>query len=101
MQLLDQQDSSFPGMFSVQLFCLKGPPVATIVISMIIILGLAGGTVGLVLVGMQGRGRVRAPKLAHTMARAAQHLNGDAQPPEGLVRFIEGHVVRAGHGNRG
>jgi hypothetical protein len=73
--------------------CLKGPSVATIVISMIVILGLAVGTVGLVLVGMQGRGRGRVPRLAHGMARAAQHLNGDAKPPARLVHLIQASVA--------
>ena len=60
-----------------------------IVIAMVVILVLAGCTVGLVLLGIEGRGKERAPKLADRMARAAQHLNGDGEPPARLVKLIE------------
>jgi len=60
--------------------------MAAIVLAMIIILGVAGSTVALVLVGMQGRGRQRAPRVAHKLARAAQHLNGDGQTPRRFTR---------------
>jgi len=50
---------------------------------------VAGCTVGLVLLGIEGRGKERAPKLADRMARAAQHLNGDGEPPTRLVKLIE------------
>jgi hypothetical protein len=63
--------------------------VASIVVAMIVILVLAGCTVGLVLLGIEGRGKERAPKLADRMARAAQHLNGDGEPPTRLVKLIE------------
>jgi hypothetical protein len=53
--------------------------VITILVAMFVILGVAAVTAGIVVVGMEGRGRWRAPKLAERMARAAQHLNGDAQ----------------------
>jgi hypothetical protein len=63
--------------------------VTAIVIAMIVILVVAACTVGLVLLGIEGRGRQRAPKLAERMARAAEHLNGDGEPPARLVRLIE------------
>ena len=63
--------------------------MTSIVVAMIVILVLAGCTVGLVLLGIEGRGKERAPKLADRMARAAQHLNGDGQPPTRLVKLIE------------
>jgi hypothetical protein len=63
--------------------------VTAIVIAMIVILVVAACTVGLVLLGIEGRGRQRAPKLADRMARAAEHLNGDGEPPARLVRLIE------------
>jgi UPF0716 family protein affecting phage T7 exclusion len=63
--------------------------VTSIVVAMIVILVVVAATVGLVLLGIEGRGRQRAPKLAHRMARAAQHLNGDAEPPARLVKMIE------------
>jgi hypothetical protein len=63
--------------------------VTSIVLAMIVILVLAGCTVGLVLLGIEGRGKERAPKLADRMARAAQHLNGDGEPPTRLVKLIQ------------
>jgi uncharacterized protein YjeT (DUF2065 family) len=53
--------------------------VTAIVIAMVAILGVAAVTAGIVVVGIEGRGRFRAPRLADRMARAAEHLNGDAQ----------------------
>ena len=50
-----------------------------IVVAMFVIVLIAAGTVGLVLVGIEGRGRRRAPKLAQQAARAARHLNGEAR----------------------
>ena len=63
--------------------------MTSIVIAMVVILVLAGCTVGLVLLGIEGRGKERAPKLADRMARAAQHLNGDGEPRARLVKLIE------------
>jgi len=60
--------------------------MTSIVIAMTVILAVAVATVGLVAVGMEGRGRRRAPKLAHGMERAAKHLNGDGHPPKALTR---------------
>ena len=68
--------------------------MASIVVAMIVILVLAACTVGLVLLGMEGRGKQRAPKLANRMARAAMHLNGDAEPPARLVKLIESNRGR-------
>jgi hypothetical protein len=48
-----------------------------IVIAMLVTLVIAAGTVSLVLVGMEGRGRHRAPRIADKMARAAESLNGE------------------------
>jgi hypothetical protein len=63
--------------------------VTAIVIAMIVIFVVAACTVGLVLLGIEGRGKRRAPKLADRMARAAEHLNGDGEPPARLVKLIE------------
>jgi hypothetical protein len=63
--------------------------VTSIIVAMIVIFGIVACTVGLVLLGMEGRGKDRAPKLADRMARAAQHLNGDGEPPSRLVKLIE------------
>ena len=63
--------------------------MTSIVVAMIVILVVAACTVGLVLLGIEGRGKQRAPKTAARMARAAQHLNGDGEPPSRLVKLIE------------
>ena len=63
--------------------------MTSIVVAMIVILVVAACTVGLVLLGIEGRGKQRAPKIAARMARAAQHLNGDGEPPARLVKLIE------------
>ena len=36
-----------------------------------------------------GEGAYFAPELANVMAETARHLNGDADPPQGLVGFFE------------
>ena len=63
--------------------------MTSIVVAMIVILVIVASTLGLVLLGMEGRGKQRAPKLAKRMASAAQHLNGDGEPPARLVKLIE------------
>jgi hypothetical protein len=52
----------------------------------VLTLALVAAVAGLVLMGIEGRWRQRAPRLADRMARAAQHLNGDGQPPRSLTR---------------
>ena len=61
-----------------------------ILVAMILLLVLVGAVLGVVIVGMQGRGRDRAPLFADRMARAAQHLNGDGAPPQSLRRLFRG-----------
>jgi uncharacterized membrane protein len=61
--------------------------MTSIVVFMSIILAVVAGIAALVVVGMEGRLRARAPRLSDTMARAAQHLNGDGQPPRALERL--------------
>jgi hypothetical protein len=68
--------------------------VTSIVVAMIVIFVVVACTVGLVLLGMEGRGKQRAPKLANRMARAAQHLNGDGEPPARLIKLIESNRDR-------
>ena len=62
--------------------------MAAIVLAMLFILVLAVGIGAVVLIGIEGRWRERAPKLAHKLARAAQHLNGDGKPPRRLIRLL-------------
>ena len=54
--------------------------MTSIVVAMFVILTVAGATAGVVVVGIEGRGKFRIPRLADKMARAAQHLNGDGRP---------------------
>jgi UPF0716 family protein affecting phage T7 exclusion len=63
--------------------------VTSIVVAMIVILVVVASIVGVVLLGMEGRGKQRAPRLADRMARAAEHLNGDGEPPARLIKLIE------------
>ena len=63
--------------------------MTSIVVAMIVILVVVACTLGLVLLGIEGRGKQRAPRLADRMARAAQHLNGDGEPPARLIKLIE------------
>lgn len=60
--------------------------MTAIVVAMIVTLALVASVAGMVLVGIEGRGKERAPRLADRLARAAQHLNGDGQPPKALTR---------------
>jgi len=62
--------------------------MTAIVVAMIITLGVVLGIAAVVVVGMEGRFKTRAPKLADSMARAAQHLNGDGEPPKAFTRIL-------------
>jgi hypothetical protein len=55
-----------------------------VVVTMLVILAVAGATLALVLVGMEGRGWRWAPQFARLMRRAARHLNGEGRPPRRL-----------------
>ena len=68
--------------------------MTSIFVAMITVLLLATGIVGLVLIGIEGRGKRRAPKIARRITRAAQHLNGDGQPPARIVKLIESTLHR-------
>ncbi|GAB3929563.1 hypothetical protein GCM10011575_27210 [Microlunatus endophyticus] len=59
------------------------------VVAMVAILVVAAAVVGLVIVGMEGRGREHMPWLADKFTRAAKHLNGEIEPPESLTRMVE------------
>ncbi len=59
-----------------------------IVLAMTLILAIVAGTVVVVVVGMQGWFRHWLPNVSDRMARAAQHLNGDGEPPELFRRLL-------------
>ncbi|HRA76156.1 MAG TPA: hypothetical protein PLE12_07970 [Propionicimonas sp.] len=60
----------------------------TAIIVMLVILGVALAVIAVAAVGMQGGGSDRT-EIGRTITRTAQHLNGDAQPPRGLVEFFD------------
>lgn len=60
----------------------------TVVLAMLGILLVAVLIIAIVLVGMHGAGRKSAPDLADVMARAARQLNGDGQPPRGMLMLF-------------
>lgn len=51
-----------------------------VLVATLVVLVIGAITVGLVVMGMEGRGQRRVPKLAGTMARIARHLNGERLP---------------------
>ena len=53
------------------------------------IVAIALCVIAIVAVGMKGSLSDKAPELATMMANTARHLNGDAEPPQGLVDFFE------------
>ena len=65
-----------------------------VVITMVTVLVIAGVVAGLVLVGMEGRGGDRVPKLSRQVGRAAKHLNGEAKAPKKFVRIVESSLTR-------
>jgi hypothetical protein len=70
--------------------------VIVYLIAMVAILLVAGVVAGLVLVGMEGRGHDRMPWLATKFTRAAQHLNGEVEPPEAFHRVMERRTGNSG-----
>ena len=60
--------------------------MTAILVAMIVVLTIAAGIAGLVLVGMQGRGSQHVPKLTDSMSRVARHLNGEVERPRSVVR---------------
>lgn len=58
-------------------------------IVMVLILALALGVCAVVVIGTQGTGKEKAPQLSNALAETARHLNGEAEPPEGLVSLLE------------
>ncbi|MGJ3509361.1 hypothetical protein [Enemella sp. A6] len=58
------------------------------VVTFVLILGIVALIAGVVLLGMEGQYRDRAPVLAKRLAQIAQHFNGDGElPPEVTARI--------------
>lgn len=55
----------------------------------IAIVAIALCIIAVVAVGMQGSLADKVPEVANVLANTARHLNGDADPPQGLVAFFE------------
>ena len=51
-----------------------------IAVASLLLLALITGIVGLVVVGLEGRGSDRLARLRTQLAKAARHLNGDGEP---------------------
>lgn len=58
------------------------------VVAMLAILAVAAAVLGLVAIGMEGRGRTRMPVIAERLTRLAKHLNGEVEPPERFARIV-------------
>jgi UPF0716 family protein affecting phage T7 exclusion len=59
-----------------------------IAVASLLLLALITGIVGLVVVGLEGRGITRHPRLRTRLAEAARHLNGDGAPPPRFLRLL-------------
>lgn len=59
-----------------------------IIVASLLLLALLAGVVGVVVVGLEGRGVDRLPRLAPRLHRAARHLNGEATPPPAFLRLL-------------
>lgn len=62
--------------------------MVAVVVAMLIILAVAGVVAGIVVVGIEGRGKKRAPRIAHRLAMTAQHFNGDGDVPKMLSKVL-------------
>ena len=59
-----------------------------IAVASLLLLALITGIVGLVVVGLEGRGSERHPRLRTRLAQLARHLNGDGAPPPRFLRLL-------------
>lgn len=60
--------------------------LVTMLVVLVIILGLAL----VVTVGIAGKGsNLMGARFSNLMERAADHLNGDAEPPQALLRLLD------------
>ena len=68
--------------------------MTAIVVASLLLLTLIAAIVGVVVVGLEGRGGSRVARLAPTLRKAARHLNGDGTPPPAFLRLLRRlHVV--------
>ena len=62
--------------------------MTAIVVASLLLLALITAIVGVVVVGLEGRGVARLPRLAPRLSRAARHLNGEATPPPAFLKLL-------------
>lgn len=54
------------------------------IVAMVAILAVAAAVVGVVMIGIEGRGRARMPRIAAKLSEAAKHLNGEGAAPQNV-----------------
>ncbi|MEL4503954.1 hypothetical protein AAEX63_05050 [Luteococcus sp. H138] len=62
-------------------------------ISLVLILLVSLAVVAVVVVGMKGALRERAPKLHEGLAETARHMNGEGEAPQMLVDLLPQQLV--------
>lgn len=77
------------------------PGMTAIVVASLLLLLLIIVIVGVVVVGLEGHGGARLPRLATKLGRAARHLNGDGTPPPAFLRLLRRLYVDASDGPAG
>lgn len=71
--------------------------MTAIVLAGLLLLALVAGIVGVVVVGLEGRGGDRVPPdLGLKLTRAARHLNGDGTPPAAFLRVLRALRLHVG-----
>lgn len=64
--------------------------MTAIIVASLLLLALIVGIVGVVVVGLEGRGSERLARLRPKLAKAGRHLNGDGNPPPAFLRLLRG-----------
>lgn len=62
--------------------------MTAIIVASLLLLALITGIVGIVVVGLEGRGSDRLAPLRPKLAKAGRHLNGDGVPPRAFLRLL-------------
>ncbi len=70
--------------------------MTAIVVASALLLVLILGIVGVVVVGLEGRGSEHLARLRPKLAKAGQHLNGDGNPPPAFLRLLQRLHLHAG-----
>lgn len=61
--------------------------MGSIILSMLLVVVIGTFVLGSVAMGMRGKGRRQHPKVAHSLARAAQAFNGEGEVPSVFHRL--------------